>query len=87
MLINKNGIPVGVLNEKTMVLTKVGSGRLKDLIDAWRKHGMESFGPGGISTDEVMADAIVVDPFTPANIGLVISQLRDEGFDAILDEG
>ncbi len=54
MQINKNGIPVEVLNEKTMALTKVGSPRLKVLIDAWRKHGMESFGPGGISTDEVM---------------------------------
>ena len=87
MLISKNGSPVGVLNEKTMALTKVGSRRLKDLIDAWRKHGMESFGPGGISTDEVMADAIVIDSFTTANIGIVISQLQDEGFDAILDDG
>ena len=87
MLINKNGIPVGVLDEKTMVLTKVGSRRLKDLIDTWRKHGMESFGPGGISTDEVMADAIVVHPFTSAHIGLVIAQLQEEGFEGILEQG
>ena len=87
MQIFENEIMVGLVDESTLVLTKVQSPKLKTLIRQYKTTGMEFLGGGEAPEDgAVSGDAMSVFKLTPERIGMLHSALREEGFETFPDE-
>jgi len=83
MIIRRDGIVVGMLDDKSLKLTDVTSAELQELVDDLRENGMfrmgsqdEELGKGQASGD--IGREI---PFTPENIAFIEMDLLTAGFD------
>ena len=83
MIIRENGIVVGKLDDKTLRLAESTSARLTELIEDWKKNGVDVLQPadGPLPEGAICASAVVNVPFEPEAIPVFEHQLPIAGFE------
>lgn len=81
MLVKQNGKQVGIINNKTMVLTISSSDELTALYEQIEKDGMAVFSPGAIRKNEESVDRIVTEKLSPENKEMLVHTLERFGYE------
>ncbi len=83
MIIRENGIVVGKLDEESLQLTEYTSARLTELIDDWRKNGVDIMQAQEepLEKGQVCGCVFINVSFEPKAIHIFENELIIEGFE------
>jgi len=83
MIIRKSGLVVGKLDDETLRLTESTSARLTELIEDWKRNGVELMQPQEepLEDGQVCGTVIINVPFEPKAIYIFENQLLIAGFE------